>query len=77
MAHCTNCNFKWKAKHIWKLGFSKDGKQCPNCQAQQFVSYKDGGFLMGLGYLSGIVGLLLILFFPLYIRLSDKNETML
>lgn len=29
---------------------------------------------MSLGYLSGIVGLLLIIFLPFYIKLSDKDE---
>lgn len=77
MAHCTNCTYKWKAKDIWKLGLSKDGKKCPNCQTTQYVSFKDGGVLMGLGYLSGIVGLLLIVFFPFYIKLSDKQESLL
>lgn len=76
MAHCTNCHYKWKAKEIWKLGLSNDGKKCPNCQTKQYVSFKDGGILMGLGYLSGIVGLLVIILFPFYIKLSDKKETL-
>lgn len=29
---------------------------------------------MGLGYLSGVVGLLLIVLFPVYINLSDKKR---
>ena len=74
MTRCTNCKYKWKAKDVWKLGFSKNGKECPNCKARQYVSFKDGGFLMGLGYLSGAVGLLLIILFPFYINLSDKDE---
>lgn len=74
MPRCTNCNYKWKAKDIWKLGFSKNGKECPSCKTKQYVSFKDGGFLMSLGYLSGVVGLLLIIFLPFYIKLSDKDE---
>lgn len=74
MARCTNCNHKWKAKDIWKLGISKNGKECPTCKTQQYVSFQNGGLLMGLGYLSGVVGLLLIIFFPFYIKLSDTNE---
>ena len=74
MSRCTSCNYKWKAKDIWQLGISKNGKECPNCKTKQYVSFKDGGFLMGLGYLSGTVGLLLIIFFPFYIKLSNKNE---
>ena len=74
MSRCTNCTYKWKAKDVWKLGFSKNGKECPNCHARQYASFKDGGFLIGLGYLSGIVGVLIIILFPLYINLSDKDE---
>lgn len=77
MARCTNCKYKWKAKDFWKLGLSKDGKRCPNCQATKYVSFKDGGVWIGLGYLSGVVGLLLILFFPFYIKLTDKQESLL
>lgn len=31
MPHCTNCNYKWKAEEVLILGFSKSGKDCPNC----------------------------------------------
>lgn len=74
VAHCTNCGVKWKAKDIWKLGAAKDGKNCPSCGARQYVSFKNGGFLMGLGYVSGTIGLLLIVLFPYYIRLSNQKD---
>ncbi|MGM0896575.1 MAG: hypothetical protein ACQEV0_01670 [Bacillota bacterium] len=74
MAQCTNCGYKWKAKHIWKLGMAKDGKNCPYCGARQYVSFKNGGFLMGLGYLSGTIGFLLIVLFPYYVRLSNRKD---
>ena len=32
----------------------------------QFISFKDRGPLIGLGYLSGTIGILLIIFFPLF-----------
>ncbi|RAZ67084.1 hypothetical protein [Planococcus maitriensis] len=74
MARCTNCGSKWKAKDIWKLGAAKDGKNCPSCGTRQYVSFKNGGFLMGLGYVSGTIGLLLIVLFPYYIHLSNRKE---
>ena len=75
MARCTNCNYKWNTKNVWLLGFSKKGKECPNCNTKQFVSFKDKGLILGLGYISGTIGLLLIIFFPFFIKLSDKDET--
>lgn len=77
MASCTNCHSKWSTKDVWKLGFSKYGKQCANCHTKQYVSFKNGGFLMALGYVSGIIGLLLIIFFPFYITLSDRDEAVM
>jgi CXXC-20-CXXC protein len=53
MARCSNCNYKWKVKDVWKLTISKKGKACPNCNTRQFASFKDRGLLLGLGYLSG------------------------
>ena len=75
MARCTNCNYKWKTKDVWLLGFSKKGKDCPNCKTKQFISFKDRCPLIGLGYLSGTIGILLIIFFPLFFKLSDRDET--
>ena len=75
MARCTSCNYKWKTKNVWLLGFSKKGKECPKCNIKQFVSFKDRGLILGLGYISGTMALLLILFFPFFIKLSDKDET--
>ncbi len=44
MARCTNCNYKWKAREILLLGFSKNGKNCPHCgETRSFFT---------LGYLS-------------------------
>ncbi|MGX7594408.1 hypothetical protein ACWNS2_04155 [Planococcus plakortidis] len=74
MAYCANCGTEWKVKDIWKLGVSKDGKNCPSCDARQYVSFNNGGFLMGLGYVSGTIGLLLIVLFPYYIRLSNQKD---
>lgn len=74
MAHCTNCGAKWKVEGIWKLGVAKDGKNCLSCGARQYASFNNGGFLMGLGYMSGTIGLLLIVLFPFYIRLSSRKE---
>ena len=76
MARCTNCNYKWNTKNVWLLGFSKKGKECPNCNTKQFVSFKDKGLILSLGYISGVIGLLLIIFFPFFIKLSDKDETL-
>lgn len=69
MAHCTNCNYKWKTKEIWSLGFSKKGKNCPNCGNKQYISSKTQR-IFTLGYLS----LVFIVFFPFFIKLSDSDE---
>ncbi|WP_391209578.1 hypothetical protein [Psychrobacillus sp. L4] len=70
MAHCTNCNYKWKAKEIWSLGFSKKGKDCSNCGDKQYISYETQGILT-LYYLS----IVFIVIFPFLIKLSDKDES--
>jgi len=75
MARCSNCNYKWKTKDVWLLGFTKKGKTCPSCNAKQFASFKDRGFLLGLGYLSGTIGIIIIIFFPFIIKLSNQDET--
>ncbi|MGM9922615.1 MAG: hypothetical protein ACI35R_00020 [Bacillus sp. (in: firmicutes)] len=77
MARCTNCNCKWKIKNMWLLGFSKKGRACPHCGTRQFASFKESNVLIGLGSLSGIIAILLIMFFPFFIKLSDKEETAL
>jgi len=77
VAHCTNCNYKWRTKDVWLLGFTKKGKVCQNCNAKQFLSFKDRGLLLGLGSLSGIIAMLIIIIFPYLLKLSDKDETIL
>ena len=74
MACCNYCNYKWNAKNVWLLGFSKKGKKCPKCNTRQFVSFKGSGPLIGLSYLSGIVAILFIIFFPFLVKLTDKEE---
>jgi DNA-directed RNA polymerase subunit RPC12/RpoP len=74
MAKCTSCGHAWKAIDIWKLGVAKDGKNCPYCGMKYYPSFKDEGFLVGLGYISGLAALLLIVLFPYYVRLSARKE---
>lgn len=74
MACCNHCNYKWNAKNVWLLWFSKKGKKCPKCHTRQFISFKGAGPLMGLGYLSGIVAISLIGLFPFIVKLTDKEE---
>lgn len=69
MAHCTNCDYKWKLKEVLSLGFSNSGKNCPNCEHQQYISAKTQR-IFTLGYLS----LIFVPFFIFLIKLSDKNE---
>ncbi|WP_026906849.1 hypothetical protein [Paucisalibacillus globulus] len=69
MARCTICGYKWKAKEIWSLGFSKKGKDCPNCGLKQYISVKTQR-IFTLGYLS----LIFVPFLFLFIKLSDKDE---
>jgi hypothetical protein len=69
VARCTKCNFKWKGKDIWALGFSKKGKDCPGCGARQYIS-SGTQRIFTLGYLS----LVFIVIFPFVIKLSDKDE---
>lgn len=76
MARCTNCNYKWKLKGIWSIGFSKNGKKCPNCNKRQFISFKNENPLIGLGYLNGIIALFIIIFCPFFVKLTEnKDET--
>ena len=69
MAHCTNCNHKWKTKEILSLGFSKKGRNCLNCGNKQYISSKTQR-IFALGYVS----LIFIMAFPFFITLSDKDE---
>ncbi|MFD2210178.1 TIGR04104 family putative zinc finger protein [Virgibacillus halophilus] len=69
MPRCTNCNYKWKVKEVLSLGFSKNGKDCPNCGHRQYISPKTQR-LFTLGYLS----LIFVPFIIFRIKLSDKDE---
>lgn len=71
MPHCTNCNYKWKFKEVMSLGFSKRGKDCPNCGKRQYISLKTQK-LLTLGYIS----LIFIPFLLFSIKLSDKEENL-
>lgn len=70
--HCTNCNYKWKVKEVFSLGFSKNGKDCPNCDHKQYISAQTQR-MFTLGYLS----LIFVPFLIFRIKLSDKNEPLL
>jgi hypothetical protein len=74
MAHCTNCNHKWKKRRVWQLGFSKKGRECPVCRTKQFISFENTSPLIGLGYISATVAILFILFFPFLVELTEKEE---
>lgn len=69
MAKCTKCNYKWKAKEIWSLGFSKKGKDCSNCGHKQYISAETQQ-IFTLGYLS----LIFVPILPFFIKLCDKDE---
>lgn len=69
MAKCTKCNYKWKVKEIWSLGFSKKGKDCSNCGHKQYISAKTQR-IFTLGYIS----LIFVPILPFFIKLSDKDE---
>ncbi|RFU69675.1 TIGR04104 family putative zinc finger protein [Bacillus sp. V59.32b] len=71
MAQCNNCNYKWKAKEILSLGFSKSGKKCPHCEKKQYISSETQRIFF-LGYIS----LVFIIIFPLIIKLSDKEGSL-
>lgn len=72
MRQCKNCGYKWKAKEILALGFSKSGKDCRNCGEKQYISAETQG-MFTLGYIS----LLFFVIFPFLIKLSNKNEASL
>ncbi|XIG85439.1 hypothetical protein C1N90_08500 [Priestia aryabhattai] len=74
MACCNHCNYKWNAKNVWLLGFSKKGKQCAKCHTKQFISLKNTSALIGIGYLSGIAAIFFISLFPFIAKLTDKEE---
>lgn len=69
MTRCTNCHYKWGVKETLSLGFSKSGKNCPNCECKQYISAKTQK-IFTLGYLS----LIFIPFLIFQIKLSDKDE---
>lgn len=71
MPHCTNCSFKWKAKDILLLGFSKNGRKCLNCGQRQYISAETQR-LFTLGYIS----LIFIPFLLSRIKLSGQDELM-
>ena len=75
VARCTNCNYKWRIKDVWLLGFTRKGEGCPSCNTRQLLSFKDKGLLVGLGYLSGTIALCMIRIFPFLLKLSDQDET--
>ncbi|TCI69082.1 hypothetical protein EVJ22_11465 [Exiguobacterium sp. SH0S7] len=66
---CTNCHYEWKIKEVLSLGFSKDGKACPNCGQRQYIS-NETQKLFTLGYIS----LLFVPFLFFRIKLSDQND---
>lgn len=69
MARCANCNYKWKVKDVLALGFSKKGKECPNCGHRQYLSAETQR-LFTLGYLS----LIIVPFIFSKIKLSGKDK---
>ncbi|QDY45154.1 hypothetical protein HF394_05265 [Planococcus glaciei] len=69
MPRCTNCNYKWNVKDIIALGFSKKGKDCPNCGDRQYIS-AESQRLLTLGWLS----LIFVPFIISKIKLSGKDE---
>ena len=74
MARCTTCHNKWKTKDMWLLGFTKKGKECLNCGTRQFLSFKNRELILGLGFLSGAIAILMIMFFPFLLTLSDQDD---
>ncbi|ANS52533.1 hypothetical protein BM86_17015 [Bacillus thuringiensis] len=77
MAYCTNCKNKWKIRDVWRLSFSKKGKVCPHCSVRQYVSFKGREPLFGLGYFLMPIAIVIIIFFPFCMKLSDKEEDLL
>lgn len=69
MPRCTNCNYKWNLKDIIALGFTKKGKDCPNCGDRQYIS-AESQRLLTLGWLS----LIFVPFIISKIKLSGKDE---
>ncbi|PGL70894.1 hypothetical protein CN925_10305 [Bacillus sp. AFS055030] len=72
MAKCQNCDHKWEKKTLWKLFLSKEGVNCSNCDQKQFISFNTQ-ILITLCSLSFFLGVLIILLFPSYVKLSTKN----
>lgn len=71
MPRCTNCDYKWKAKDVLAIGFSKHGKSCSNCGKKQYISMETQK-LLTLGWLS----LIFVPFILFRIKLSDKEENL-
>lgn len=73
MPRCTNCQFTFKTKELLAVSVAihGKGKTCPDCGVKQYMSRKSQ-FYLSLGNIS----LLLVLFLPFLIRLSDREESM-
>ncbi len=69
MARCTYCNYKRKAKEVLALGFSNNGKNCPNCGERQCISIETQNW-----FTLGFLNLIFVPFLIFSIKLSDKDE---
>lgn len=72
MARCTNCNFKWKARHIWMLNLSKDGKPCKNCGIKQYIHVQEEVTFSDFFYYVDLIPIVSFIFSPLHVQLTDQ-----
>mgnify|MGYP003482501579 FL=1 len=40
MPSCQTCNHKWSFIDTFKIGLQSNGKKCPNCAEEQYISKK-------------------------------------
>lgn len=73
MTTCAACNHEWEKKEVLSLLMSTNGKACPNCGKQQYLSMETRKW-----YSLGILSLLFIFIFPLIVikLTSEENDPM-
>lgn len=74
MVLCTTCNFKWKARHIWTVNLTLNGKACENCGMKQYVREKEEVAYTDFLYYMDFIPLVSFIFSPLHVRLIEQRN---
>lgn len=74
MARCTKCHSKWKARNVWGLILTDEGKPCHQCNTIHHLAFKDKGTLLWLSFIFEICFLIFIILFPFIAKLSIRKK---